>query len=484
MKNRLLAGICIGIMTFAMAFCVSAAENDTEVTISNEDVQVTDSEDNSNVRLGDNGKYYLYDENNVLVANAGTPIVNGAKYWVNSDGSLNSGYLKLGDWLMYFDTETYQAKTGLAQIGDKHYLFNADGVLYAKAGTPVVEGAKYWFKEDGSLGSGYLKLGDWLMYFDPETFQAKTSLAQIGNKHYLFNSDGVLYAKAGTPVVEGAKYWFKEDGSLGSGYLKLGDWLMYFDLETFQAKTGLAQIGDKHYLFNSDGVLYAKAGTPVVEGAKYWFKEDGSLGSGWLILGNMKMYFDPTTFKGAVGVVTIEGKELIFDDNGVWFPGPGSVWANGVRYKVDEDGTITKDMTAAMRYAKEVLDSVGWDLRAAYNWSASMPYYRYVGSVPAGRNHSEWYAEYGFKNRTGNCYVMAATFVQMARLLGYDAYLVEGEVPLARGGMGPHGWCEIDMNGTTYVFDPDFTYNTGRNGFQITYGTSGTWRYTNYERVS
>ena len=38
-------------------------------------------------------------------------------------------------------------------------------------------------------------------------------------------------------------------------------------------------------------------------------------------------------------------------------------------------------------------------------------------------------------------------------------------------------WVEIKINGTTYVFDPDFTNETGRNGYMITYGQSGTWRY-------
>ena len=78
---------------------------------------------------------------------------------------------------------------------------------------------------------------------------------------------------------------------------------------------------------------------------------------------------------------------------------------------------------------------------------------------------------------------MASTFCYMARLLGYETYYVEGQVPLASGGMGPHGWCEIVIDGFTYVFDPDFTNNTGRNGFQIYYGMSGTWRYSNYKRV-
>lgn len=138
----------------------------------------------------------------------------------------------------------------------------------------------------------------------------------------------------------------------------------------------------------------------------------------------------------------------------------------------------------ASKYAKEVLNQVGWNLRAAFNWSSSKIKYKKIGEPAAGLSHLDWYAEYGFKNKTGNCYVMAATFCWMAKELGYEAYLVEGSVPSRSGGMTPHGWCELVINGTTYVFDPDFTYETGRNGYQITYGASGTWRYSNYKRVN
>ena len=55
-----------------------------------------------------------------------------------------------------------------------------------------------------------------------------------------------------------------------------------------------------------------------------------------------------------------------------------------------------------------------------------MPYYRMDSSPSQG---SEWFALYGFRNHTGNCYVMAATFYYMAKALGYDAHQVAGYVP-------------------------------------------------------
>lgn len=159
----------------------------------------------------------------------------------------------------------------------------------------------------------------------------------------------------------------------------------------------------------------------------------------------------------------------------------GNTFLNGV------SGEWNGEINRTAAYAAQILNEVGWNLRAAFNWCANLHYELGAGypeSVPAGQLHSAYYANYGFTHRTGHCYVMAATFVSMARVLGYEAYFVEGAVPYRTGGYGAHGWAEIVIGGTTYVFDPDFQYNTGRNGYQITYGASGTWKYVNYARVS
>ncbi|MCR4584417.1 MAG: transglutaminase domain-containing protein [Lachnospiraceae bacterium] len=133
--------------------------------------------------------------------------------------------------------------------------------------------------------------------------------------------------------------------------------------------------------------------------------------------------------------------------------------------------------------AAAVLDSVGWNLQAAYYWSSHLTYYGH-GKPDMPENGSpgtKWFAEFGFTNLKGNCYVMAATFTEMARLLGYNCKQISGQVPSRKGGLTPHSWVEMYINGMTYVFDPDYAYNVGGNaGFQITYGQKGTWRYSNF----
>ena len=126
------------------------------------------------------------------------------------------------------------------------------------------------------------------------------------------------------------------------------------------------------------------------------------------------------------------------------------------------------------------LDQIGWDLRKAFIWSASMPYYRLAEGIEYG---ARYFANFGFQNGKGDCYVMAACFYEMAKALGYDAHWMFGYVPMARGGLGIHSWVEIDLNGATYVCDPDYTHESGGNGYMFSYGYSG-WGYYNKQRMN
>ena len=148
-------------------------------------------------------------------------------------------------------------------------------------------------------------------------------------------------------------------------------------------------------------------------------------------------------------------------------------------YIPDELDPVAREVYPA---AAEVLDQVGWDLRSGYNWSVGLSYYGHgKPDMPEdGSPGSRWFADFGFRNHCGNCFVYAATFYEMARLLGYPTRQIYGQVPAARGGLTPHSWVEIDINGVTYVFDPEFAHATGNNGWMFFYGTGGTWRYTDY----
>ncbi len=143
--------------------------------------------------------------------------------------------------------------------------------------------------------------------------------------------------------------------------------------------------------------------------------------------------------------------------------------------------------TSDPSYAKaaEILSSLNWDINKAFNWSAGLTYYGHgKKDMPEVADPgTNWFANYGYDNRKGNCFVMAATFFQFARLCGYAPRQMVGMVPSRKGGLTIHSWVEIDVDGKTYVYDPDFQMNRGTSGFKLQYGQKGTWRYTDYRQM-
>lgn len=133
------------------------------------------------------------------------------------------------------------------------------------------------------------------------------------------------------------------------------------------------------------------------------------------------------------------------------------------------------------KYPKALQRIMGKDLKAAFDIASSIPYFGRNDEIPRDPIWTtEQFADFGFDNGKGNCYVMAAMFYEMAYILGYNPRQMAGWVPSRTRGITQHSWVEIDIDGQTYVFDPDFTYSTKKNGFMVKYGTPGTWKYSDY----
>ena len=262
---------------------------------------------------------YIFDSNGVARKTPGTPLIDGKKYWIKSDGTAASGWLYLGSWKMYFDSTTYAARTksdGVTDIDGHKYLFNADGVMQNFAGTTIIDGAKYWFSEEGYLRNGWLKLGDWTLYFDKDTYKGAAGVTAIDGKTYLFDDNGILKT-SGTPVVNGKKYYINANNELVSGWVNYGNAKMYFDPATYQGATGVTAVNGKKLIFDSNGLLVSGSGTFLVNGKKYCIDGNGNAVTGWVTFGSWKMYFDPATGVGAVGKVNIDGKTYYFNADGI-----------------------------------------------------------------------------------------------------------------------------------------------------------------------
>ena len=203
-------------------------------------------------------------------------------------------------------------------------------------------------------------------------------------------------------------------------------------------------------------------GWQTITGQQYYFHDDGKAANGPTYVSDEMYMFEPDGM-----LVTNDDRTLL-----------------GKSYHIDGDGVIEGYLTSVSRMAAQWLDECGWDLKSAYYKAASIPYYGRWIRAEEGSQHTEWYANYGFTNKKGNCYVMNSMLYQMAKVLGYEVYFVEGYVANSHGGLAPHGWCEVIVDGVLFVCDSNLYNETGVNGYMVHYGDPMTWRYTQWTRVA
>ena len=431
------------------------------------------------------GNRYYYNEKGWMLY--GNQTIDGKKYVFDKvTGVLLRNVEKVegGHWV-YYGSDGVKV-TGWAEHHGNRYYYNEKGwMLY---GNQTIDGKKYYF--DPVTGVMYkgekVVSGHWVYFSEVDGAMAVGWTEHHGNRYYYNEKGWMLY---GNQTIDGKEYTFdKVTGVLQYGFYEKDGKVYYRDIEG-ERLLGKQIIDGKTLLFDeTTGELLT--GLRVVDNETYYYVNKAPyVYTGEIYLNGHWRYFDETTGAMAIGWTEHHGHRYYYNDKGEMLYGTQNI--DGKTYYFDTVTGIERDTLGWVQEGSSWAYYDGGyrkysvsDLRSAFNWSSSAVAYQSLSGAPAGTSHVAWYGNYGFKNQRGNCYVMAATFCHMARLMGYEAYLVEGSVPMASGGMGPHGWCEIVMNGTTYVCDPDFTYETGRNGYFITYGTSGTWRYSNYRRVN
>ena len=116
-------------------------------------------------------------------------------------------------------------------------------------------------------------------------------------------------------------------------------------------------------------------------------------------------------------------------------------------------------------------------LRKAFDYIVAFPYID--GEVMMTGDWTTWSipkAKQMYYRPGGNCYHYGSLMAWVARGLGYDARAVSGEVQGGVLGWSYHGWCEVTVDGTKYVIDPDLQkYIPNRNFFMVTYDQAPTY---------
>lgn len=122
-------------------------------------------------------------------------------------------------------------------------------------------------------------------------------------------------------------------------------------------------------------------------------------------------------------------------------------------------------------------------LRALFDYTVNN--FTYLRRPLVSKGTTGWepgYALWFLQNGKGNCFSFAAAYCLLCRELGLPAYTVVGASGNANS---PHGWVEIVMDGSVYMFDPELQWyynnNTSKkvNLFKMSPSNvpSGVYRY-------
>lgn len=142
-------------------------------------------------------------------------------------------------------------------------------------------------------------------------------------------------------------------------------------------------------------------------------------------------------------------------------------------YYVDSTGrkVTSKEIRQAVKFVRAHTKS-GWSkskkLKACYKYLWKHYTYKRFYDKPKASKMSG-YARYMFSKKKGNCFRYAAAFACVARVLGYDSRVACGSISRVGGGMTPHGWTEIKVNGKWYMCDANMQRSWPKiNSYMVT----------------
>lgn len=143
---------------------------------------------------------------------------------------------------------------------------------------------------------------------------------------------------------------------------------------------------------------------------------------------------------------------LYFDENGCYTTGNAEL--------DDKLNAIVEELTD---------DSMTRDqkLRVLFNYVRDN--FKYLKRPLVSKDQTGWEPEYALfflNNGKGNCYSFSAAYCLLCRELGLPAYTVVGSVLNS-----PHGWVEIVLDGSVYMFDTQlewrYLHDWGRSGYDF-----------------
>lgn len=178
----------------------------------------------------------------------GLTVIDGATYYFDQNGEMQRGWQNINNETYYFDNNG-QAVTGKSEI----------------------QGMTYNFQQSGALAAGWNEDGT---YSNEKGFPvASTWVNDATGKFYLDENGQAV--KNSWKDLDGGRYYFDENGRTVIGEIQ-ADGAVYYSDDQGLVKTGWRDENGGRYYYNENGVLNTDT-LKDVDGTTYAFNADGSL---------------------------------------------------------------------------------------------------------------------------------------------------------------------------------------------------------------
>ncbi|MGI6096133.1 MAG: transglutaminase domain-containing protein [Lachnospiraceae bacterium] len=395
------------------------------------------------------GKGWWYENPDGSYSAGKWQLIDEEMYYFNAEGYMLTGWQYYKNIWYYLDGSGAMA-TGWLNLGGTWYYMNQDGAM--QTGWALVGDTWYYLQESGAMQTGWLYRKNIWYYLDGSGAMV-TGWLNLGGTWYYMNQDGAM--QTGWALVGDTWYYLDGSGAMQTGWLYLKNVWYYLDGSGAMA-TGWLNLGGTWYYMNQDGAM--QTGWVFVKGEWYYLSGSGAMATGWLHDGKHWYYLYPS---GAMAKNTVIDGYTIEAD-GIWEDPTSALLQQLV------DQVIAQQTTAAM--------SQEGKLRALYQYMSSRSVFTYRRIYPLQDLFEGWEVVNAYEmlsTHSGNCYHFGSAFGMLARGIGYDARIINGQITAARGGFTPHCWVEIDMNGVTYLFDCEMEHAKGYDLYKKTYGSVG-----------
>ena len=399
------------------------------------------------------GAYYLFDYDGVQ--KTGWRTVNGVRrYYDPETGNIVSGWVDYCDHRYYTDADTGK-KTGELQDGEERYLLDAETGQQQLGLCTFSDHTVSYYDANGKPVSGWVKDKGKTYHFNSKHLM-QTGWQDFGGKRYYFASSGVM--QTGWQELSGAKYYFDSDGAMHKGFLRMNENTYYLNSQGKMAKSWQTVNGQKYY-FDNNGVM--QTDWKMIGGKLYFFGDNGIMQKNKEIFcyydekhyGDYYLQADGTAI--SMACYRLNQASLKPHTSFVVYNRQKSSHSQWTSYISEKDKQILQKFIQQHFKAGMTREEQLW---TTMEWIHNNVEYAYVQNGAWAQITNKTYVDAVFTYRKGQCIQYNAAMAAMMAYLGYDVNLVQGYV-MSEGNQ--HFWCEVHINGKTYVME---TGNAGKNG--------------------